>query len=171
MIICAGEIESFDFASSIGIGLIDPVINLTKIIYEQKPDDLIFVGTAGSYGRYDIFDLVMSSNASQIEHSFLLDSAYSPIDNKLVSHETEPIINSSNYITTDRSIANKFLKQNIDLENMEFYSIMKVAKSFNIKARGLFVVTNYCDENAHKEFLANHDKAKVIIEKKIKEML
>ena len=47
---------------------------------------------------------------------------------------------------------------------MEFYSVLKVAKSFGIKAKGIFVVTNYCDNNAHKEFLANRVKAMQMIE-------
>ncbi len=164
MIVCAGDIESFEFATPIGIGLIDSAINLTKIILEYSVDEIIFVGSAGSYGNIGIFDLVVATSAANIEHSFLNKSAYSPIKNKIVSHETDSlIVNSSNYITTDKMIANRYLDEGIDLENMEFYSVLNVAQKFGIKAKGIFVVTNYCDKNAHKDFITNHKKSKDIL--------
>ncbi len=43
---------------------------------------------------------------------------------------------------------------------MEFYSVVSVAKYFGIKARGIFVITNFTNENAHKDFIKNHQKAK-----------
>jgi nucleoside phosphorylase len=175
MFICAGESESFEFAIPIGIGLVDSAINLTKICIQNRPDSIIFVGTAGSYGRLKIFDIVKSCCAYNIENSFFKLNSYSPIDNFIkgldeVSCET--VVNSSNYITTDIDISNEYLLKNIDLENMEFFSILKVAKEFNIPAKGIFVVTNYCNADAHKDFLKNHKEAmnllsKYIIESKI----
>ncbi len=46
---------------------------------------------------------------------------------------------------------------------MEFYSILTVANRFKIPSLGIFVITNYCDEFAHKDFIKNHDKAKKIL--------
>ena len=171
MIVCAGEIESFSFATPIGIGLVNSAINLSRIAIMNPPEFIIFIGTAGSYGKHNIFDIVESRTASNIEHSFLLNSAYTPIDNVIstaddVSHET--IVNSSNYITTDSEISKKYLDKNIYLENMEFYSVMAVAKEFSIPVGGIFCVTNYCNENAHKDFLANRIKAMKILEEYLK---
>ncbi len=163
MIVCAGDIESFDFANSVGIGLIDPAIHLTKFLLSMNPKEILFVGTAGSYGNYQIFDFVETSNATQIESSCMKNQSYSPIEFKIVSCETMPIVNSSNYITTDAEIAKRYLELGIELENMEFFSILSVAKSFGIKARGLFVITNYTDKNAHRDFIKNHQKAKEIL--------
>jgi nucleoside phosphorylase len=173
MIVCAGESESFDFAKPIGIGLIESAINLTKICIKEKPSSIIFVGTAGSYGKKDIFEVVTSSTASNIENSFFTGDSYTPIDNVLsmnkeirkdqdVSHET--IVNSSNYITTSKKLSKEYLNQSISIENMEFYSVLRVAQEFDIPVKGIFVVTNYCDENAHDNFIKNHDKAKKMIE-------
>ncbi|NPA87183.1 MAG: purine-nucleoside phosphorylase, partial [Epsilonproteobacteria bacterium] len=75
-----------------------------------------------------------------------------------VSRET--IVNSSNYITTDELISKAYLKLNIQAENMEFFSVLKVAKEYNIPALGIFVVTNYCHKEAHKEYVSNIKKAK-----------
>lgn len=162
MFICAGEIETFDFAKPMGIGLIDTAINLTKLCLINPPKFIFFVGTAGSYGGHKLFDIVESKTASNIENGFFNAKAYTPIDNVVstadeVSRET--IINSSNYITTDATLGQHYLVNNIGLENMEFYAVLKVAKAFNIPAGGAFIVTNYCNENAHADFIKNHKEA------------
>ena len=162
MIICAGESESFEFATPMGIGLIDTAINLTKRCIENPPKSILFVGSAGSYGEYEIFDIVESNRASNIENSFFNANAYTPIDNIVstasnVSRETT--VNSSNYITTDDTLSKEYLSKGISLENMEFYAVLKVAKAFKIPARGVFIVTNRCDKNAHADFIKNHKEA------------
>lgn len=173
MIVCAGKSESFDFAYPIGIGLIESAINLTQLCLLDKPEYLVFVGSAGTYGEHNIFDIVESCGASNIELSFLQNKSYAPIDNVIisqfndVSHET--IVNSSNYITTDFELAQEFKKHKIGLENMEFFSVLRVAQEFNIPAAGIFVVTNRCDKNAHKDFIANHKKAIEILDGYIRE--
>ena len=172
-IISSGNKEIFPFAIPIGIGLIESAINLTRLCLFDKPDMIIFVGSAGSYGRKKIFDVFETSTASNIEHCMLKKECYTPIDNIIsanVSRET--IVNSSNYITTNEIISKAFLKLNIDAENMEFFSVVQVAKEFNIAVKGIFVITNYCYENAHKEYLQNIKNAKeklvkYLIDKKI----
>ena len=168
MIICAGDMESFNFASPVGIGMVDVSINLTKMCLDRRPEFLLFVGSAGSYGNKKIFDIIESKSATNIENSFLEGSSYTPIDNMVststnVSHET--LVNSSNYITTNRSISNRYLSKNIELENMEFYAVLKVAQKFSIPCAGVFIVTNYCYEDAHKEFKSNHVKAMELLAK------
>ena len=134
MIICAGDKEKFDFAKSIGVGLIDSAINLTKLCLFNKPDYLLFIGSAGSYGNHNIFDIVESKTSSNVELSFLENSSYTPIDNVLKSSNTlvrdDTIVNSSNYITTNFDLAKKYQDYKIGIENMEFYSLVRVAKEF-----------------------------------------
>ena len=163
MFICAGESETFDFAKPMGIGLIDMSVNLTKLCMSKNPPAFIFfVGSAGSYGKHKIFDIVESKTASNIENSFFNAKAYTPIDNIVSTSENishEIIVNSSNYITTDVNLCKHYLSHNIALENMEFFAVLKVAKHFNIPAGGAFIVTNYCDEKAHQTFMDNHKEA------------
>jgi nucleoside phosphorylase len=168
MFISAGKNEIFDFAYPIGVGLIESAINLTKIILFNRPKKIIFIGSAGSYGREKIFNIIESSAAANIEHCMLKKECYTPIENIIVSRETK-IVNSSNYITSSKSVADKFLKFGFDLENMEFFSVLKVAMEFNIEVKGIFVVTNYCFENAHYEYDNNIKKAKKLLEEFIKE--
>ncbi len=162
MIICAGESEQFDFALPVGIGMIDVAVNLTRLCLSEQPKFILFVGTAGSYGEKKIFDIIESKTASNIENSFFTGGSYTPIDNMVSSSEDvsrETLVNSSNYITTDKSVGKFYLAQNIHLENMEYFAVLKVAQSFGISAGGVFIVTNYCDENAHKDFMDNQKEA------------
>ncbi len=162
MIICAGESEQFDFALPVGIGMTDVAINLTRMCMTNKPKFILFVGTAGSYGEKKLSDIIESKTAANIENSFFTGGSYTPIDNVISTAEDvsrETVVNSSNYITTDVTLGKHYLGNNIHLENMEFYAVLKVAKAFGISAGGVFVVTNYCDENAHKDFMANQKEA------------
>ena len=172
MIICAGESEQFDFALPVGIGMTDVAINLTRLCLSQKPKFILFIGTASSYGEKKVFDIIESKTAANIENSFFTGGSYTPIDNMVSTAEDvsrETIVNTSNYITTDKSVGESYLSKNIHLENMEYYAVLKVAKSFDIPAAGVFIVTNYCDENAHKDFMDNHKEAMLRLTKYIKE--
>ena len=166
MIICAGRNETFPFATSVGVGLIESAINLTRICLFNKPDFLLFVGSAGSYGKHQLFDIVESKRASNIELAFLNNDAYTPLDNVLESDnkfaKNDTIINSSNYISTNKELCTNFHEYGIGAENMEFYSILQVAREFEIPVAGIFIITNFTDENAHEDFIKNH---KVAMEK------
>jgi nucleoside phosphorylase len=174
MILCAGTTEQFDFAMPVGIGMMNVAINLTKMCLDKKPDYILFVGTAGSYGEKKIFDIIESKTAANVENSFFTGGSYSPIDNvvssvKDVSRET--LVNSSNYITTDKNMGKYYTAQNIQIENMEFFAVLKVAQHFGISAGGIFVVTNYCDENAHDDFLKNQKEAMAKLDAYVKKMI
>ncbi len=169
MILCAGRNETFDFALPIGVGLVESAINLTAIMIDKKPSSLHFVGSAGSYGNHQIFDIIHSCVATNVENSYFTHGAYSPLENKIVSRETSEVINSSNYITTDKSLSCYYQEAGITAENMEFYAIMMVAQKYNIPCSGDFIITNYCDEHAHKDFIHHHEKAKTLLSNYIKE--
>ena len=168
MFVCAGNNETFPFATPIGVGLIESSINLTRLALFDKPEFLIFVGSAGSYGKYKPFDIVESSVGANIELAFLENKAYTPLDNVIeaysddkVSRETNIIVNSSNYISTDFDLVQGLRRHNIELENMEFFSVLKVSQEFSIPVLGIFVVTNYCNQSAHQDFMKHHEEAKM----------
>jgi nucleoside phosphorylase len=163
-IISSGNKEIFPFAHPVGIGMIESAINLTRLVLFDRPDLIIFIGSAGSYGNLKPFEIIKTHSASNIEHCFLKEKCYTPIDNIItLSVSRETIINSSNYITTSKKIAKKYLTLGIEAENMEFYSVLRVAKEFEIPAIGIFIITNYCYKNAHKEYLQNIKKAKKLL--------
>ena len=176
MIVSAGKNETFPFAVPIGVGLVESAMNLTRLCLFDKPDYILFIGSAGSYGQNKIFDIVESSNASNIELSFFRDDSYTPIDNVLKCEDpkfkSDTIVNSSNYISTNSKLAKEFENYGIGIENMEFYSVVKIAQEFEIDIKGIFIVTNYTDKNAHQYFISNHQEAmdklvNYLVEKKI----
>ena len=170
MIVCAGRNEIFDFAHPIGVGLVESTMNLTRLALFDKPDFLLFIGSAGSYGNHKIFDIVTSKTAANIELGFLNDKCYTPLENVVsaeenqnVPRETLNIVNSSNYITTDSVSSEKFITLGLELENMEFFALLSVAKEYDIPVAGVFIVTNYCNTNARKDFMNNHKQAKQLL--------
>ena len=171
MIICAGNSENFSFATPMGVGLIETAMNLTRLCLFDKPEFLLFVGTAGSYGEAKIFDIIESKTAANIELAFLTKDAYTPLENVISTNTTEKrdiIVNSSNYISTNEALTKKFLNFGVGIENMEFFSVLAVAKEFEIPAGGVFCITNYTKNNAHTDFVANHEKAKELLEEHVK---
>jgi nucleoside phosphorylase len=171
MIICAGNNETFNFAQPMGVGLVETAMNLTRLCLFDKPEFLLFVGSAGSYGDAKIFDIIESKTAANIELAFLSNNAYTPIDNVVSTNTTnikDIVVNSSNYISTNETLTKNFLKFGVGIENMEFFAVLKVAEEFNIPAGGVFCVTNYTNASAHDDFLKNHDKAKELLDEHVK---
>lgn len=163
MIVCAGRNETFPFATTIGVGLVESAMSLTQLCLFNKPDYLIFIGSAGSYGKYDLFDIVESSIGSNIELSFLNNDSYTPLDNVVKCEkqnlQNDTIVNSSNYITTNFELSKEFEQYGIGIENMEFFSVLRIAQEFDIDVKGIFVVTNYTNKDAHENFISNHQEA------------
>jgi len=177
MIICAGNSEQFEGAQAMGVGLIESAMNLTRLCLFDKPEFILFVGTAGSYGEAKIFDIIESKTAANIELAFLSKDAYTPLDNVVTTNTTnkkDVVVNSSNYISTNAELTKNFLKFGLGIENMEFFAVLKIAQEFNIPAGGVFCITNYTNKSAHDDFLANHEKAKMLltehVKKRIKEL-
>ncbi len=175
MIYCAGRIENFSSAKSIGVGLIESAMKLTQLIFYDKPSEIVFVGTCGCYDdSKPLLEIFESQSATNIELSFLQNDSYTPLDNCIslenVSHETLPknIINSSNYITTNANLAQRFTKLGILYENMEFFSVLQVAKHYEIPALGIFCTTNHIHKDTQKEFLTHHKKAMQKLEEYIR---
>ncbi len=160
MIVCAGRNEIFPFATTIGMGLVESAMSLTQLCLFNKPDYLIFIGSAGSYGKHDIFDIVESSIGSNIELSFLKHDSYTPLDNVVKCEKqnlrNDTIVNSSNYITTNIELSKEFEEYGVGIENMEFFSVLRIAQEFDIDVKGIFVITNYTNKDAHKDFISNH---------------
>lgn len=172
MIVCAGRTELFEFATPIGVGLIESAYNLAKILKNNKSGAILFVGSCGSYGRLGMLDSFYSGSAFQIEHSLLSDKAYTPLENKIINNVScETIVNSSNYITTDKEASDKFLELGADAENMEFYSVLWAAKEAGVEAKGFFVTTNYCHQDAREQYAKNIKSATEIIYDKYKKEL
>ena len=160
------------------LNLIDsPILQSAKTsqnpdkILNVLPSEIIFVGSAGLYKEGEIFEIYESSIATNIEISSLGNKSYSPIESEIASIVPRGTykVNSSNFITTDQNLAHELFARGYFLENMEFFAVLKVAQKFQIPAYGIFVATNFCDKNAHADFIKNHEQAKKELEKYLKQ--
>ena len=160
------------------LNLIDsPVLKSAKSsqnpdkILSALPSEIIFVGSAGLYKDGEVFEIYESSVAANIEISSLENKSYSPIESGIASIVPRGTckVNSSNFITTDQNLAHELFARGYFLENMEFFAVLKVAQKFQIPAYGIFVATNFCDKNAHADFIKNHEQAKNALEKYLKQ--
>ena len=140
-------------------------------ILNALPSEIIFIGSAGLYKEGEIFEIYESSSVANIEISSLENKSYSPIESKIASIVPRGTckVNSSNFITTDQNLAHTLFDRGYFLENMEFFAVLKVAQKFQIPAYGIFVATNFCDKNAHADFIKNHEQAKKELEKYLKQ--
>jgi nucleoside phosphorylase len=164
MIVSAGRSESYPFAKSIGVGVVESSINTTRLILETKAKEILFAGSCGSYGKYNIFESVELEKALNIELSSLQNLSYTPLD--FTTDKKYEYVNSSNYITATSQFNDFFLNNNITIENMEFYGVYLACKRLKVPCRGYFVVTNYCSKSAHEEYMKNYKKANEIIIKR-----
>ena len=140
-------------------------------ILNALPREIIFIGSAGLYKDGEVFKIYESSAAANIEISSLENKSYSPIEGEIASVVPRGTYktNSSNFITTDQNLAHKLFACGYFLENMEFFAVLKVAQKFQIPAYGIFVATNFCDKNAHTDFIKNHEQAKKELENYLKQ--
>lgn len=113
-----------------------------------------------------LLEIYESAHCFNVEASKLINAFYSPAEceiNLNVSYETKKC-NSSNYICTDENVAARFADLGLELENMESFAVLSVAKRFSISATCFLCATNFCDKNAHQSFLQNHAQAKKNLE-------
>ncbi|WP_080243345.1 nucleoside phosphorylase-I family protein [Helicobacter pylori] len=179
MLLCAGRNETLKGATPIGVGLIESAINLTRICLKNPSiESLIFIGSAGSYSpEIELLSMFESTQGYQIEESFSYLNSYTPLDNFIQIETKEQAlfkrvrVNSSNYIHTNGVFAQKMVQKGVLLENMEFFSVLSVAKAFSLKAKGIFCVSNHVGLDAHKEFKQNHAKVKQILENTIDSLI
>lgn len=162
--------------------------------WANKVDKIIFIGTCGLYQKSEslnlskkseikgnlgaknlmrenqkplkLLEIYESAHCFNVEASKLTNDFYSPAEceiNLNVSYETKKC-NSSNYICTDENVAARFADLGLELENMESFAVLSVAKRFGISATCFLCATNFCDKNAHQSFLQNHAQAKKNLE-------
>lgn len=113
-----------------------------------------------------LLEIYESAHCFNVEASKLTNAFYSPAEceiNLNVSYETKKC-NSSNYICTDENVAARFADLGLELENMESFAVLSLAKRFGISATCFLCATNFCDKNAHQSFLQNHAQAKKNLE-------
>ena len=119
----------------------------------------------------NLLEIYETRHAFNVEASSFLGDFYSPAAceiNLNVSYETKKC-NSSNYICTDEKMAARFAAMGLELENMEAFAVLSVAAKFGVEAVCFLCATNFCDSQAHQNFIKNHAQAKKNLENFLQE--
>lgn len=169
LFVSAGRMETFDFATPIGVGMINAAINLSKILAHKKYEKIIFLGSCGVYDEdLPLKRLFLANTFTQYEHP-KSSSFYSPIELEIIinipkSKLIQASVNSSNHICKDKLKAYKYKEAKCMLENMESFSVASCAKAYGCELGVLLCSTNYCDENAHENFMKNYKLSNEMLE-------
>ena len=148
------ETVGLDYFYYIGVGKINATYNLTKLIHQYKPSEVINYGTAGAIkkGLTGIVECTKFYQRDMDVRSLLdLKLGETPFDN------INEIISSDNGYScgSGDSFVNKKIEMEVDLVDMEAYALAKVCKLEGIKFRCFKYISDNANENADNDWNKN----------------
>ena len=151
------ETVGLNYFCHIGVGKINATYNLTKLIHEHEPSEVINYGTAGAInkGLSGIVECTKFYQRDMDARSLLnLKLGETPFD-----HINE-IINSEEGFScgSGDSFVNKQIEMDLDLVDMEAYALAKVCKLENINFKCFKYISDNADENATSDWIENCKK-------------
>ena len=151
------ETVGLNYFCHIGVGKINATYNLTKLIHEHEPSEVINYGTAGAInkGLSGIVECTKFYQRDMDARSLLnLKLGETPFD-----HINE-IINSEEGFScgSGDSFVNKQIEMDLDLVDMEAYALAKVCKLEDIKFKCFKYISDNADENATSDWIENCKK-------------
>ena len=163
------ETPNLDFFHYTGVGKINATYNLTKIINEFKPNEIVNFGTAGSTNK-ELSGLIECSKFYQrdmdVSELMSLKIGQTPFD------DINEIINSQNGYSCGSG--DNFVKGpipiNVDVVDMEAYALAKVCKLENIGFRCFKFISDNADNSASSDWVKNCHKGAELFKQKLKEI-
>ncbi|MCX8011570.1 MAG: hypothetical protein N3A64_00230 [Desulfobacterota bacterium] len=164
----------------LGIGIIDPIINLGKNYKILNGGKIIFLGTAGIIGKrfvpgetYQGSYFRWVSTGLTLKKGFLPGLIYPDIGaRKLTRGLSEAIIISPPEITADDAIAEILEKENgFCLENLEAYAVAKWFKAQDKSITAILSVSNQVGKESHSQYLKYRELAWEKLAKAIQKIL
>ena len=151
------ETVGLNYFYHIGVGKVNATYNLTKLIHEHNPSEVINYGTAGTIKK-ELSGLVEITKFYQRDMDVrgLLDIKLgeTPFD------DINEILNSNEGYScgTGDSFVNKQIEMDVDLVDMEAYALAKVCKLEGIKFRCFKYISDNADDSASIDWLENCKK-------------
>ena len=151
------ETVGLNYFYHIGVGKVNATYNLTKLIHEHNPSEVINYGTAGTIKK-ELSGLVEVTKFYQRDMDVrgLLDIKLgeTPFD------DINEILNSNEGYTcgTGDSFVNKKIEMDVDLVDMEAYALAKVCKLEGIKFRCFKYISDNADDSASIDWIENCKK-------------
>ncbi|WP_023648353.1 5'-methylthioadenosine nucleosidase [Candidatus Pelagibacter ubique] len=151
------ETVGLNYFYYIGVGKVNATYNLTKLIHEHNPSEVINYGTAGNIKK-NLSGLVEVTKFYQRDMDVrgLLDIKLgeTPFD------DINEILNSNEGYScgTGDSFVNKQIEMDVDLVDMEAYALAKVCKLEGIKFRCFKYISDNADDSASIDWIENCKK-------------
>ena len=151
------ETVGLNYFYYIGVGKVNATYNLTKLIHEHNPSEVINYGTAGTIKK-KLSGLVEVTKFYQRDMDVrgLLDIKLgeTPFDdiNEILN------FNEGYSCGTGDSFVNKQIEMDVDLVDMEAYALAKVCKLEGIKFRCFKYISDNADDSASIDWIENCKK-------------
>ena len=151
------ETVGLNYFYHIGVGKVNATYNLTKLIHEHNPSEVINYGTAGTIKK-ELSGLVEVTKFYQRDMDVrgLLDIKLgeTPFDdiNEILN------FNEGYSCGTGDSFVNKQIEMEVDLVDMEAYALAKVCKLEGIKFRCFKYISDNADDSASIDWIENCKK-------------
>ena len=151
------ETVGLNYFYYIGVGKVNATYNLTKLIHEHNPSEVINYGTAGTIKK-ELSGLVEVTKFYQRDMDVrgLLDIKLgeTPFDdiNEILN------FNEGYSCGTGDSFVNKQIEMDVDLVDMEAYALAKVCKLEGIKFRCFKYISDNADDSASIDWIENCKK-------------
>ena len=151
------ETVGLNYFYHIGVGKVNATYNLTKLIHEHNPSEVINYGTAGTIKK-ELSGLIEVTKFYQRDMDVrgLLDIKLgeTPFDdiNEILN------FNEGYSCGTGDSFVNKQIEMDVDLVDMEAYALAKVCKLEGIKFRCFKYISDNADDSASIDWIENCKK-------------
>ena len=162
------ETVGLNYFHHIGVGKVNATYNLTKLIQEHKPSEVINYGTAGAIkkGLSGIVEVTKFYQRDMDVRGLLdLKLGQTPFDdiNEIIN------LNEGYSCGSGDNFVNKQIEMEIDLVDMEAYALAKVCKLESIKFRCFKYISDNADDSASIDWLENCKKGAKLFHTKIKD--
>ena len=162
------ETVGLNYFHHIGVGKVNATYNLTKLIQEHKPSEVINYGTAGAIkkGLSGIIEVTKFYQRDMDVRGLLdLKLGETPFDdiNEIIN------LNEGYSCGSGDNFVNKQIEMKIDLVDMEAYALAKVCKLESIKFRCFKYISDNADDSASIDWLENCKKGAKLFHTKIKD--
>ena len=162
------ETVGLNYFHHIGVGKVNATYNLTKLIQEHKPSEVINYGTAGAIkkGLSGIVEVTKFYQRDMDVRGLLdLKLGETPFDdiNEIIN------LNEGYSCGSGDNFVNKQIEMEIDLVDMEAYALAKVCKLESIKFRCFKYISDNADNSASIDWLENCKKGAKLFHTKIKD--
>ena len=161
------ETVGLNYFHHIGVGKVNATYNLTKLIQEHKPSEVINYGTAGAIkkGLSGIVEVTKFYQRDMDVRGLLdLKLGETPFDDI-----NEIILSPNGYSCgTGDSFVTGSIPIKVDVVDMEAYAFAKVCKLENVNFRCFKFISDNADESASLDWKENCKKGAELFKQKLK---